>query len=86
MYGTSEDTLLFVAAAAGVLANDYDDDSTALEAFLVTLATSGAVSLSVDGGFSYSPGAGFTGTDSFSYAASDGSLTSEPAVVSIAID
>jgi large repetitive protein len=68
----------------GVLANDTDE--SALSAQLES-GPSNAVSfaLSPDGGFSYTPGLGFSGSDSFTYRASDGSLQSAPVTVTITV-
>lgn len=66
-----EDTLLPVASAGGVLANDL---GTGLGATLVAPPANGTLvgGLSVDGSFAYQPEPDFCGTDSFSYGASDG--------------
>ena len=53
----------------GVLANDRSDPGFELEAQLLDLPTNGDVDLNVDGTFSYTPAAGFVGTDSFTYQA-----------------
>jgi hypothetical protein len=58
-------------AAPGVLANDLDVDS-ALTARLVSSPANGVVALLGDGSFSYTPTAGFSGTDTFVYEATDG--------------
>ena len=42
-------------------------------------------SLNADGSFSYTPNAGFSGSDSFTYRVSDGSLESDEATVSVAV-
>jgi len=39
--------------------------------------------VNADGSFSYTPNSGFTGTDSFSFAVTDGTLTSTPVTVTI---
>lgn len=52
---------------------------------LVTPPQHGTVTLSVAGGFAYTPAAGFAGTDTFSYTASDGLSTSEAATVTIRV-
>src|SRR5206468_10617345 len=72
-------------AAPGVLANDTDADGNALTAVLVTAPAHGAVALNSDGGFSYTPIAGYAGVDSFSYKANDGKDDSAAATVTIAI-
>jgi PKD repeat protein len=78
-YSTPQDAALTVAAP-GVLTNDTDPDGDALTAQLVGSTANGTVSLQSDGSFTYTPNAGFTGDDSFSYTASDGSLTSTATV------
>lgn len=70
-------------AAPGVLGNDADVDGTGIQAQLVTAPANGVLSLGANGGFSYAPSAGFTGTDAFTYRASDGTLASPPVTVSI---
>jgi len=59
-------------AAPGVLSNDTDADGDPLTATLVDNATHGALTLNADGSFSYTPEAGFTGSDTFTYMANDG--------------
>ncbi|MEV6983695.1 Ig-like domain-containing protein [Sphaerisporangium sp. NPDC051017] len=46
----------------------------------------GTVSAVKDGHVTYTPAAGFTGTDTFSYVADDGDLVSAPAVVTVKVD
>jgi hypothetical protein len=64
-------------AAPGVLANDTDAENNTLTVTAGTFATAGGgtVTLSADGSFTYLGAAGFTGSDSFQYEASDGSAT-----------
>jgi hypothetical protein len=83
-YATDEDTPLEVTAASGVLANDSDVDGDGLSAQLVTSVSHGTLAVAADGSFSYTPAAGYSGPDGFSYRASDGTLTS--AVTSVSID
>ena len=66
-------------AAPGVLANDTDPDGDPLTAVLVTGPSHGTLTLNANGSFTYTPAANFTGTDSFTYRASDGTLNSSPA-------
>ena len=61
-----------VNAAHGVLANDSDPDGQSLTAVLVTNPTHGQLTLNSDGSFSYTPYANVSGTDKFTYMASDG--------------
>lgn len=84
-YSVDESETLTVNAANGVLANDVDADSDALTATLVSDVTNGTLSLAANGSFTYTPDAGFVGTDSFTYRASDGSLTSAITTVTITV-
>ena len=82
-YQMTADQTLDVAAA-GVLANDTDADGQAVTVGLPRPASApnhGTLTLNADGSFEYTPAAGYTGTDSFQYVASDGSLNSSPASV-----
>jgi VCBS repeat-containing protein len=73
LYATDEDTALTRDAAAGVLANDSDDENDTLTAAVVTgPAHAAAFTLNGDGSFEYTPEADFHGDDSFTYEASDG--------------
>lgn len=81
-YATAYATALNVPTA-GVLGNDTDPNLQALTAQLVTNPTNGVVALNANGSFTYTPNAGFSGADSFTYRASDGTLTSSPATVTI---
>ena len=85
-YFTDQNVTLNVPAASGVLANDTDVDSPALTAVLINDVARGTLTLNPDGSFTYAPEAGFRGTTSFSYAASDGALQSEPIVVTIGVN
>ena len=73
VYRLHHDTSLTVAAGKGILANDFDPD--ALDSITFTANTTGlqgTLSLSSNGSFSYTPPAGFVGTDTFTYTLSDG--------------
>jgi VCBS repeat-containing protein len=83
-YTTAEDTALTMATP-GVLGNDSDPDGDPLSALLVSGPGHGALALNADGSFTYSPAADFTGSDSFTYRASDGSLASDPATVTLTV-
>ncbi len=82
-FTTAEDT----AATGNVLTNDTDVDTphAALTATLVGNASHGTVSLNTDGSFTYTPALNYNGPDSFTYSASDASLTSNVATVAITI-
>ena len=84
-YRVAEDGVL-TAAAAGVLANDRDPDGDAVNAILDTGPAHGSLALSADGSFSYTPDAHWSGTDSFTYRANDGTSSSNVATVFIVVD
>jgi VCBS repeat-containing protein len=70
----------------GILANDTDIDSSNLSAVLVSSPANGTLNFNSNGSFTYVPRAGFTGTDSFTYRANDGSLNSlNTATVNISV-
>jgi VCBS repeat-containing protein len=81
-YGTRKNTALTVSAP-GVLSNDTDTEGQALSAVLVAGPTNGTLTLNPDGSFTYTPAVGFSGADSFSYRASDG--TDQSAVVTVSL-
>ncbi|HJP89152.1 MAG TPA: Ig-like domain-containing protein [Candidatus Limnocylindrales bacterium] len=74
-----------VINAPGVLSNDTDVEHDSLTAVKVNNPTHGVVVLAADGSFSYTPTANFTGTDTFSYKASDGLAQSATKVVTITV-
>ena len=63
---------LTVDAMNGVLANDTDDDGDPLTSTISTDPENGLATLNLDGSFTYTPDAGYSGADSFTYTASDG--------------
>lgn len=84
-YSTGEGQTLDVAAP-GVLANDTDADDDPLTATAATQPEHGEVTLAANGSFTYTPDAGFSGTDTFTYKASDGTAESGPATVTITVE
>ena len=85
-YSTDMDTTLNISAP-GVLGNDSDADSDPLTAVPASDVSSGILTLNPDGSFGYTPNAGFTGQDSFSYFADDGTdLSASAATVSISVN
>jgi hypothetical protein len=85
-YVIIEDSALVVTAREGVLANDFDADGDPLNAILVSGPSSAAAfTLNPDGSFSYTPLANFSGTDSFTYRASDGVTPSNLATATITV-
>src|SRR5439155_11136537 len=73
-------------AAPGLLTNDTDADAgTTLTAVLVAVPAHGTVIVLANGGFTYTPAANYNGSDSFTYAASDGIATSNVATVALTV-
>ena len=84
-YTTNEGQSLVVDAANGVLNGDAGGCGAPLQAILATPAAHGTLTLHADGSFTYQPDAGFSGMDSFSYYATDGTNTSAVASVTIMV-
>ncbi|MGR9107356.1 MAG: beta strand repeat-containing protein [Gammaproteobacteria bacterium] len=85
-FNVSEDNPLS-QTAPGVLANDSDSDMDPITATLATGPSNAqSFTLNPDGSFDYTPAANFTGVDSFTYVANDGSADSSPATVTITVD
>ena len=82
VYSTPFETVLTVPAP-GVLGNDSDADGDALTAVQQSNPANGAATLNADGSLTYTPDAGFSGSDSFTYVASDGIDDSNVATVTI---
>ena len=70
--------------APGVLTNDAGEFGP-LRAVLAGDAAHGTLVLNTNGSFTYVPVVGYSGTDTFTYAATDGVNTSSPATVTITI-
>jgi aryl-phospho-beta-D-glucosidase BglC (GH1 family) len=79
-YTATSVVTLAVNSTAGVLANDIDinlgHSGIQLTAILVSGPANGTLILNADGSFSYTPNAGFSGTDTFRYQVNDGYATS----------
>ena len=84
-YTVAHDRTLAVGYVEGALANDIYPTEDWLDARLLSEPKNGALEFFQDGSFIYTPNAGFTGTDSFTYAASDGASASDPDTVSIQV-
>jgi VCBS repeat-containing protein len=83
-YTVSKNNPLTVPAP-GLLGNDTDANGDALSAALVSGPSHGTLALNADGSFTFTPAAGYTGSDSFTYQASDGQLSSPVATVSLTV-
>ncbi|HUS47050.1 MAG TPA: Ig-like domain-containing protein, partial [Phycisphaerae bacterium] len=84
-YYAAWNSALNVLPGAGVLANDSDANADSLSAALVGNVSSGTLTLRGNGSFDYAPNANFVGTDSFTYRAGDGSLSSGTTTVTIRV-
>lgn len=80
----SGDTLI-VAGSLGVLANDSDPEGRALTAVLVSTPALGTLTLNSDGGFTYAHTSPSSGTDQFTYKATNGLVESGPVTVTITV-
>jgi len=85
VYAVDEDETL-IMAAPDVLGNDTDADGDALQVTLMSGPTSGTLTLSANGAFTYKPAANYSGLDSFTYKAYDGRAYSNVATVSITVN
>ena len=85
-YATTAGHAVIVTAAAGVLANDVDNNGLTLKASLAGGGPAhGSLSLAADGSFTYTPTAGYVGTDSFKYIAGDGLSSSGVVTVTLTV-
>ena len=84
-FATDEDTQLTVDAP-GVLANDTDPNNDPLSAVEVSDPAHGTLTLNANGSFAYTPNAGFSGTDTFTYRTNDGAADSNTATVTITVN
>ena len=84
-YTMEEDQQLEVTEP-GVLENDSDPDGDSITAFLVENVKNGTLTLNDNGSFNYNPKLDFFGSDSFTYRADDGQLTSEIVTVTITVN
>jgi|GEM_PF-2110462 VCBS repeat-containing protein len=83
-YTTNENTALTVAAP-GVLSNDTDPLNKPLTAILVSNPSHGSLTLNSNGSFTYTPAVNYSGSDSFTYKANNGSLDSNVATASLTV-
>ncbi|HYG81138.1 MAG TPA: cadherin-like domain-containing protein [Pyrinomonadaceae bacterium] len=84
-YSMNQDTTLNVAAP-GVLGNDMDaDPGDTLSSTVVTFPANGTLAPNADGSFMYTPNPGFTGVDTFTYKADDGTAESNVATVTVTV-
>ena len=72
--------------APGVLGNDSDPEGAGPDRERRQPAAHGTLSLSANGGYTYTPTANYSGADSFTYRANSGSTPSNTATVSLTIN
>ena len=80
----NQDEILTVNSP-GVLENDNDIDGRVITAVLDQGPVHGTLDLNGDGSFTYTPQPDFAGEDTFTYHASDGSLSSDSVTVIITV-
>ena len=87
-YNATEDTLLTVPQATGLLVNDSDGDNDPITPIIVTQPAHGVLTLTgtpLDGSFSFQPAANYNGPDSFTYKVNDGTADSNTVTVTLTI-
>jgi hypothetical protein len=82
----SVSTRLGTPVAISVRANDSDGDGDPLAVTATTQGANGTVVRNADGTVTYTPNAGFTGTDQFQYTLSDGKGGTDVGVVTVRVD
>jgi hypothetical protein len=80
----SASTAFQAAVEINVLANDTDPDGDALTVTATSAPGNGTAAIA-NGKVTYTPNAGFTGTDTFTYTISDGKGGTDTATVSVAV-
>jgi VCBS repeat-containing protein len=80
----NEDDVLNVSAP-GVLTGATDADGDPLTAILIAQGSNGVAVVNADGSYSYTPDPNFRGTDCFTFAATDGVVTSSYATVCVTV-
>jgi hypothetical protein len=74
-YGVTGNVGIMVPAGSGLKINDFDDNlglASITPQVAQPTSMGGTVTVNVDGSFTYTPPAGFTGSDSFTYTLEDG--------------
>jgi hypothetical protein len=84
---TSDPDAVLTVSAPGLLANDsdHDGDVVTVHTSPVSAPTNGSVTLAADGGFTYAPVPGFTGTDTFAYRIDDGTGRTDVGTATIVV-
>ncbi|RPI61358.1 MAG: tandem-95 repeat protein, partial [Planctomycetaceae bacterium] len=81
---TTHDVSVTVSPLAGALSNAYDPDGDGLTASVI-VALHGTVTMTAEGGFTYTPAPGYVGTDAFIFQADDGRSASCPVMVNVQV-
>jgi VCBS repeat-containing protein len=84
-YTAAAGSTLSVSAATGVLLNDTEMFGSNLTASVVNPTVHGSLTLTNNGGFTYTPNNGFSGVDSFTYQANDGTTNIGTATANITV-
>ncbi|WDE12560.1 Ig-like domain-containing protein [Thalassomonas haliotis] len=86
-FSLAQDTVLVAdnSPVEDLLNNDINPEGDNLTVTLLSNVANGVLNLSTDGTFSYTPNAGFTGSDSFIYQLSDSKGNTDNANVSITV-
>lgn len=82
----SNSTIEAQSVSGTVSGNDSDADGDSLTFSIAGGPSNGFLSFNQDGSYTYTPNAGFTGQDSFTYDVSDGNGGSDTATVTISVD
>lgn len=84
-YAASEGSAIARGKESGVLLNDTDGEADRLSAVLVNGPSRGELDLRPDGSFNYTPPSNWSGTEYFTYRATDGIAESGVATVTLAV-
>ena len=82
-YSVNQDSQLTISAP-GVMNNDFDIDGDSITPSVTTTPANGSLTFQADGSFVYTPIAGYSGSDSFTYRITDG-IASQLATVQITV-
>ena len=82
---TTPTAVPLVVPAPGLLTNDSDVEGSTMTAVKVADPEHGTVTVNTNGSFTYTPEVGFTGPDTFTYKASDGTADSNVATVTVTV-
>jgi hypothetical protein len=85
-YVVETGTVLTVSAEGGLLSNDYDPDGDTMVVTAIVVPANGSIEPLTDGSFTYTPDAGFVGSEVVQYQVSDGmQLNDIPGQLSIEV-